>query len=350
MKTIYSYLWVSMVFALLIVGCKNDAAQKGKAVTTTDFQVLVVEQGGNQVKLFHSDGRLLDSIQVGFNPHEIELDSTTQRVYVSNFGVEDYDTTIGIPGTTLSVFNLKDLSSVQYWPTYRTHGKVLDTCKAPHGLKLRPPTKKELFVNLEYGDSMMVYDAQKGGIKRSFPLAKGVHNFEFSSSGDRIWSLAGANGVYIYDAVTGEELDHFPTTTPVRGMTFTSDRQQLILSCLNEIYVIRTTDLSIQKHFTDLGVKQIIYSCLSPDERLLLAPCPYDGLVLALDLETGEILERIATGKAPIYVRIAPNGTQAFVSNALDNHMSIIDLSDFSVRPFGKVYKPNGFLFLELSD
>ncbi len=350
MKTTYSYFLTCMVFTLLIVGCKNDTTRKGQAVTKTDFQVLVVEQGRNQVKLFHSDGRLLDSIQVGFNPHEIELDSTTQRVYVSNFGVEDYDTTIGIPGTTLSVFDLKDLSNVQYWPTYRASKKLLDTCKAPHGLKLRPPTKKELFVNLEYGDSMMVYDAQKGGIKRSFALAKGVHNFEFSPSGDRIWSLAGANGVYTYDAVTGEQLDHFPTATPVRGMTFTSDRQQLILSCLNEIYMINTTDLSIQKHFTDLGVKQIIYSCLSPDERLLLAPCPYDGLVLAIDLKTGEILERIATGKAPIYVRIAPNGTQAFVSNAMDNHMSIIDLSDFSVRPFGKVYKPNGFLFLKSSN
>ena len=348
MKTemIFKYLLVIIFFGLTILGCKN----KRQVLTTddnTDFNILVVEQGRNQVKLFHSDGSLMDSIKVGYNPHEIELDTSNQKVYVSNFGVEDYDYTIGVPGTTLSVFDLKDLSNVESWSTYRPNKVVVDTSKGPHGLKLRPPNNKELFVNVEYGDSMIVYDAQKGRIKRTFPLAKGVHNFEFSSSGNILWSLAGENGVYKYDAVSGKKLGHFPTTTAVRGMTFTSNQQSLILSCQSEIYIINTKDLSIQKHFTNLGVKQIIYSCLSPDGLLLFAPCPYDNLVLVIDMETGEIKKRITTGKAPIYVRIDPNGKQAFVSNAMDNHMSVIDLADFSVSPFGQVYKPNGFLFLK---
>ena len=342
----FKYLLVIIIFGLTILGCQN----KRQALTTndnTDFNILVVEQGRNQVKLFHRDGNLIDSIKVGYNPHEIELDSASQKVYVSNFGVEDYDYTIGIPGTSLSVFNLKNLSNVEYWPTYRPNKIVIDTSKGPHGLKLRPPTNNELFVNVEYGDSMIVYDAQKGRIKRTFPLAKGVHNFEFSSSGNIIWSLAGANGIYKYDADSGKELGHFLTTTAVRGTTFTLNHKSLILSCQNEIYSINTSDLSVQKHFTNLGVKQIIYSCLSLDGRLLFAPCPYDNLVLIIDMETGEIKKRITTGKAPIYVRIDPNGKQAFVSNAMDNHMSVIDLTDFSVRPFGQVYKPNGFLFLK---
>jgi DNA-binding beta-propeller fold protein YncE len=129
-------------------------------------------------------------------------------------------------------------------------------------------------------------------------------------------------------------------------MTFTAEQKSLILSCQNEVYTINTKDLSIQQHFTNLGVKQIIYSCLSPDGRLLLAPCPYDNVVLVIDMVTGKVSHRIATGKAPIYVRIAPNSTEAFVSNALDNHMSIINLSDFSVSSSGNVYKPNGFVFL----
>ncbi|WP_422104582.1 YncE family protein [Winogradskyella sp.] len=347
MKTVLKYVLTNLLLGLIILSCENVGSKKGQESTDTSFRVVVVEQGRNQVKLFDSKGHLIDSAKVGYNPHEIELDSFNEKVYVSNFGVEDYDYTIGIPGTSLSVIDLKDFSNVKYWPTYRTHGTVNDTCKGPHGLKLRPPAKKELFVNLEYGDSMLVYDTQKGRIKRTFPLAKGVHNFEFSSSGNIIWSHAGTNGVYKYNATTGEELGHFPTTTPVRGMTFTPNQQSLILSCHDEIYRISTKDMSIQKHIANLGVKQIIYSCLGPDGRLLFAPCPYDNLVLVIDMETGDIKQRLSTGKAPIYVRIAPNGNQALVSNALDNHMSVINLNDYSVHQFAQVYKPNGFVFLK---
>ncbi|MCB0715719.1 MAG: YncE family protein [Chitinophagaceae bacterium] len=340
------YILITFFFGLIAIGCANKFTQKEQATTADTFQVLVVEQGRNQVKLFDSNGQLLDSCQVGFNPHEIEYDSANNKVYVSNFGVEDYDNTIGTPGTSLSVINLQDLSIAALWPTYRNNITVTDTCKGPHGLKLRPPSKKELYVNVEFGDLMLVYDTETGRIKRSFPLAKGVHNFQFSATGKTIWAIAGANGIYKYDADNGKETGHFATATPVRGLTFTAKQQNVILSCRNEIYILRSKDLHMQKHFTHLGVKQIIYSCISPDGRLLFAPCPYDNLVLVIDLKTGDIQKRIPTGKAPIYVRIGPNQKQAFVSNALDNDMTVIDLSDFSTHSFGQVYKPNGFLFL----
>lgn len=331
---------------LIFCACQNKQ-QDSAADNHSDFKVLVVEQGNSQVKLFDSNGMLLDSIKVGYNPHEIELDSTNQRAFISNFGVEDYDYTIGVPGTTVSVIDVTNLADHNYWTTYRPNNAGTDTSKGPHGLKLRPPLKKELYVNVEFGDSMLVYNAHNGQIKRTFPVAKGLHNFEFSSSGKVIWALAGTNGIYKYDADTGEELGHFPTNSAVRGITLTANEQSLILSCNNEIYIINSTDFTVQKHFKDLGVKQIIYSCLSLDERKLFAPCPYDNLVLVIDMETGEIEKRISTGKAPIYVKIAPSGKQAFVSNALDNHMSVINLSDYSVSSFGNVFKPNGFLFLE---
>ena len=102
---------------------------------------------------------------------------------------------------------------------------------------------------------MLVYDTNNGHIKRTFPLAKGTHNFEFSLSGDTIWTIAGDNGVYRYDAETGRETGHFPTASAVRGLTFTNDRKVLVLSCWNEVYLVDATDLKVKQHFTDLGVK-----------------------------------------------------------------------------------------------
>ena len=306
-----------------------------------NYQILVVGQGSGHVKLFDTSGTILDSFTVGFNPHEIEI-SNKRQVFVSDFGVEDYDNTKGIPGNSISVFEL-DVPNVEKWLT-SVHDS--STNLAPHGIKLRPPHQLELFVNVEYGDSMLVYNISEARIVRSFPLAKGSHNFEFSTTGDTLWVIAGDRGLYQYDANSGVELNHFKTTSPVRGLIYFHREKSLILSCLNEIYIIDAESLSTRKHISNLNVGQIIYSCLMPDGRAILAPCPYDNIVLMIDLEDGKVLDRFQTGKAPIYARIAPGQHRAYISNALDDHMTVIELSDLSMRDFGKIDKPNGLQFV----
>ena len=104
--------------------------------------------------------------------------------------------------------------------------------------------------------------------------------------------------------------------------------------------------MSLDRHFRDLDVKQIIYSCPTPDDRYILAPCPYDGVVLVIEMESGQVIRRLQTGRAPIYAQIAPDGRHAYIANALDDHLSVIDLETFEVRDFGAATKPNGFAFL----
>ncbi len=315
--------------------------QMNSTLDNADYQILVVGQGSGHVKLFDTSGTILDSFTVGFNPHEIEI-SNERQVFVSDFGVEDYDNTIGIPGNSISVFQL-DSPYVEKWLT-----SVQDSTSnlAPHGVKLRPPNQLELFVNVEYGDSMLVYNVSETRIVRSFSLAKGSHNFEFSTTGDTLWVIAGDNGLYQYDANSGEELNHFRTTSPARGLIYYHRDKSLILSCQNEVCIVDAGSLSTRKHISNLNVGQIIYSCLMPDGKAILAPCPYDNLVLMLDLEDGKVLHRFRTGKAPIYAQIAPDQQRAYISNALDDHMTIIELSDLSLHDFGKIDKPNGLQFV----
>ena len=308
------------------------------------YLVLVVEQGKSQVKVFDLKGSLVDTVQVGYNPHEIEWDAAEGRAYVSNFGVEDYDNTLGIPGNSIAVINPENLSEITSWSTFR-EGIPEDSSKGPHGLKLRPNHQNELFVNLEYGDAMLIFDTRTGKITRSFPIPKASHNFIFSPDGTVLWLMAGTNGLYEFDPDTGEELAHFPVQSALRGLELTRDGKKLLLSCQNELYLLNSSHLELIKHYTDLGVKQIIYSCFSPDESLLFAPCPYDNKVLVIAVETGTILQELHTGKAPISVKISRDQTKAFVANALDDHMSVIDLKDYSISSFGSVFKPNGFLF-----
>lgn len=326
---------------LIIVSCHDKSHD-----IPASYKVLVVEQGSGQVKVLNERGIVLDSVKVGYNPHEIEYDDESDRTFVTNFGVEDYDYTIGIPGTSLSVIKVESMTLLEDWPSYRTGTEIRDTTKGPHGIKKRPSSANELFVNVEYGDSMYAYNMLDGQIINSFAVPSGTHNFVFSKNGNIIWLFAGEKGLFKFDAASGIELDHFEVSTPIRGITLTGDEEKIILSCQNEIYILNTSDLSISQHFTDLGVKQILYSCLSPDEEIIFAPCPYDNIVLVINRNDGNILRRIECGKAPIYVKVDPNKTHAYVANALDDHMSVIDLEDYSVKKFGHINRPNGFLFI----
>ncbi|MCB0631413.1 MAG: YncE family protein [Saprospiraceae bacterium] len=309
------------------------------------WRIIVVEQGAGKVSILDPvSGTTERSVDVGYNPHEIALRPDGKTAYVTNFGIEDYDHTIGTPGTDIAVIDLSAMKIVTALLTNSSPAQKDN--QAPHGVKLRPQREEELFVNVEVGDSMLVYDLPTGKIKRSFSLPAGAHNFLFSPNGDTIFLFAGSLGVFSIDPDSGAQLDHLPTATAIRGLHYTNDGRYLIVSGINEIYLVNPADLSVDRHFTDLGVKQIIYSSPTPDEQSILAPCPYDNLVLLVDLESGEVKKRIATGKAPIYVQIAPSGKEAIVANALDTFMSSIDLEDYSVRSIGELNRPNGFAFI----
>ena len=317
--------------------------------------LIVVDQGAGTVSFFDPESEtLLGRVKVGYNPHEVELSADGRTAYVTNFGIEDYDRSIGVPGNSISVIDIPSRCERTRFYTNRETGRTADASssgpnQAPHGVKLRPPAGSELFVNVEVGDSMLVYDPGSGTIIRTFPVPAGTHNFLFSPRGDTLWLLAGPDGIYRVDPDSGAKTGHFKTGSPARGIIYSGDTGQLIVSCVNEIYVLNLGDLSVEKHFRDLGVKQIIYSALSPDGKRLFAPCPYDGLVLVIDTESGAVLKRLLTGKAPICVLMAPSGTEAFVSNALDEHLSAIDLRTLAVRRFGNSIRPNGLAFVTQS-
>jgi len=341
------------LFLAVMVSCERlglDDPPAG-APDREEYRLIVVEQGAGKVSFFDPGAEtVLGQVHVGYNPHEVALSRDGKTAYVTNFGIEDYDHTIGVPGVTVSVVDVAAMSEKTRFYTNRKPDGTPDTSsagpnRAPHGVKLRPPAEQELFVNVEVGDSMLVYDPASGRITRSFPLPDGAHNFTFSPQGDTLWVLAGSNGIFRIDPDSGERTGHFPTGSPARGIIYSGETGRLIVSCENEIYFLGLRDLSVKKHFRDLGVKQIIYSALSPDGRTLFAPCPYDGQVLVVDVETGQVLHRLATGKAPIYVIVAPSGREAFVANALDNHLSVINLATFEVRPIGAPVRPNGIVF-----
>lgn len=232
-------------------------------------QLLVtVQQEKDSVAIFNlGNNRRLAQLPVSYKPHEICYDPVTKKCFVTDFGLEDYDHKSGKTGNGFHVidpFSGKVIKKVY---------TCADTAggNGPHGIKVRPGKLGELFVNVEIGgDTMIVYDAAKLTLKRKFGLPKGSHNFSFSARGDTLWLMAGQNGVFQLDPESGSIIKHVAFASPIRGLSI--GKNWIAASGFNEIFLLSKTDLSVLKHFENMGVGQVFIRISHPIKNTLLPP------------------------------------------------------------------------------
>ncbi len=298
--------------------------------------LVVVQQARGAVAVYDINQRKLNySIEVGYKPHEITYDPASGLCFVSNFGVEDYDTRLGTPGRSISVI---DPFSGQIKATILTTTDSMGNM--PHGLKIRPGKLKELFVNVEKGDSMIVYTLDSFKATRRYAVPQGAHNFIFSKNGKRLWLLCGAGGVVEINPGDGTILHKQLLPSPVRGLAFIDN--DILASCNNEVFVLSAKDLSVKKHFGNLGVGQIIYSAVSNDGKLIISPAVFDSTVLLINAANGKVLARLATAKTPLQVQV--EGDRAYVTHPLDQFVTIIDLKNKIVSGTIAIEGGNGII------
>jgi DNA-binding beta-propeller fold protein YncE len=106
--------------------------------------------------------------------------------------------------------------------------------------------------------------------------------------------------------------------------------------------VIDPNAVAVERTIDSLGVGQIIYSTGTLDGSYILAPAPLDSVVVVVNRLTGKVEHRLHTGVSPIRVLLDPTGSRAYVANAEDDHVTVINLGDWSVRSLGEVDEPNG--------
>jgi len=272
------------------------------------FSILAVEEMLGRVTILASaDPRQRVSIPVGFKPHEIVVSADGKTAYVSNFGLNDADNRNGTPGDTVSVIDIENAR-------VRTELHLPYGLKAPHGLGFRPQHSRELFVNAEQGDQMVVFDASKNQVKRAFELPPGIHNFVFSKDGDTLFAFASPGSVYRIDSESGQVRMARDMGAPVRGLAWTHVGQQLIAAVKGEIVILNPTDLSIAKQFSLPGATQPFYCAASADGRMIFVPSVIDGTVTVLSALDGAVLQTLTVG-TPLRVVLSPDPDMAYVAN-----------------------------------
>lgn len=305
------------------------------AFSSQENILAVVEEKASRVDFYDADtGGLLGGTAVGNLPHEIAISNDKKLAFVSNFGLHDYDQTIGTPGNSISVIDLE---------TFKEKYQLITGNKnAPHGLKIRPAHLNELYVNTELDNQMVVFDLNTQQIKRRFSIMPGTHNFIFSPDGEWLWLMAGKNGVSKLHAETGEIVEQYKSDTPIRGLSYTSDYQKLILSGNNEIIFLDPTSLEVDHKINHLNVDQILYSVMTPDGKYLLAPAVWNNEVLVIDTQEEKVIKRIVTGVDPVNINVSPDSQFAYVTNGRNSHVSKINLQDFTLSEIATQPGTNG--------
>ncbi len=302
---------------------------------TPGFCLLSVEETAGTLAILTPQGNVLKRLTLGERPHEIAVAPDGRTAFVSMFGITDYDSRIGTAGDRVARIDLRSGTRVGDYV-------LPDGVRGPHGVKLRPPQLRELFVNAESGgDTMLVFDVASKRLLRRFALPPATHNFVFSEDGATLFSFAGAKGATRIDPATGRVLAARDAGTPVRGLLATPDGN-VLASARGEILLLRGSDLSVAKRVKAPRDGQFVYLDLLPDGTIA-APSLDDGGVALIPAD-GSPARFTATGKTPILARLGPDGL-IYVANVQDDHITVLGADGAVVRTISGLTTPNGIGF-----
>ena len=318
--------YVLAVALLALSGPAQSAAPR--------YCVLVVEEIAGGLAILSPDGSPRARVPLGERPHELAVSTDGRTAFVAMFGIADYNNRLGTPGPGIARIDLRSA---------RETGRFLlpPGRLAPHGVQLRPGRARELFTNSEVGgDHMIVFDIATGKVQRQFPLPDKTHNFVFSRDGDTLYSFAGKGGVTRLDATTGKTLATIDIGSPARGVRLLGS-DELAVSGKGEIVVLDAATLTVRRRITAPVAGQLAYLETFPDGSIA-APSLGDGGVVLVDRAGNASF--VATGNTALVVRRAPDG-KTYVSNVLDDHLSIVDREAGTAQAIARVAGANGIGF-----
>ncbi|MFN3727380.1 MAG: ABC transporter substrate-binding protein [Allosphingosinicella sp.] len=331
------------------------------------YVIIAVEESDSSVGFYHSTtGAEIARVAVGTWPHEIAVSTDRLTAYVSNFGIKDYDEHIGQPGASVSVLDLEQFAERNRLFTFRGE-RDYPRRLAPHSVIL-DESRNRLLVNVEAEDALVTFDlAGNGGIPAAqafgefgqgpaaplpdslSPLPKGTHAMLLSPDGERLYLGCGPGGLVELEAATGRLLRTLHPQGAVRGLAFTVDHRQLIVSAGGSVCVVDPTTLTVVRRY-DFPVAQFLYPTPTPDGRSVLVPAVWEGMLYKIDMASGEA-ESLVVGADPIHLSIPDGDDFAYLGHGRSPYISRIDWRIF--REDGRIATrggPNGLDWMPLRE
>ena len=144
----------------------------------------------------------------------------------------------------------------------------------------------------------------------------------------------------------------FRPPTPTRSSSIAiSHNGQYILSVnpdVNTVTVLRPTPHKVHKH-AEIGVGREPTSIAAhPDNNTAYVANAGDGTVSVLNIPSGKVRGTIRVGAEPMAVALSPNGSRLYVANSASNNLMVVDTSreiviaTIDLSPFGTAPRAMG--------
>lgn len=288
-------------------------------------------------------GEITASLTVGINPHEAILAPDERIAYVSNAG-----------GRSISVIDVETRHEMTRIDGY--------DWQFPHGLEVTPDGRY-LLVAATYSHNVWVFERDPNDAARH-ELVKTVetgqqlsHMVHFSPDASRLYvPNIGSGTVTVMNVESMEVVDHIEVgpgpegvaVHPLDGTIYVANQEDGTLFIIDpetheRRYTLRLGDTPVRATFTHDGEYCLVANRLS-DELSVIAHRWDDATVEPQPWE----IKRIAVGRWPGQIVMAPDGNRAWVTNNKHNDISEIDLGTLNqtrripagVHPDGMIWVP----------
>jgi YVTN family beta-propeller protein len=267
-----------------------------------------------------ASGKTAATIATGEGPHEVEVSQDGKQAFVTNYGVA------GKPGSTLSVIDVKSRKELRR--------VALGELGRPHGLSI---AAGKVYFTSEASRRVGRYDPAADRIDWQFETGQeSTHMVLASRDGKLLFtSNIASNTVSIIDRAangTGTQTVVNVGAGP-EGLDESPDGSQLwsAHSRDGKVSIVDVASRKVIETF-DAQTQRSNRLKFTPDGKLVLISDLSGGELVVIDTATRKQRSRIALGRMPEGILLAPGGKSAFVAVAGENHIAEVDLGSLAVK------------------
>lgn len=316
-KSMKNFLRIAFILVLFTIGA---TAQETLVVVNRDDSTLSI--------IDPKEMKVLATIPTGDSPHEVVISSDGKTAVVSNYGGQK-------AGSSLSIIDLemqKETKRVDLLPIMRPHGLVevsgkiyftaevnnlvgrydlasgktdwlIGTGQSGSHMLVVTPDQKKIYTANVGSDTITAIEfgavPPAGSKITHIPTGKQPEAIDLSPNGKEVWvGLNVENSIQIIDTAQNKAVEKINVGERPYRIRFTPDGKQVIATIPN------TKELVVFEAATRKELKRISLESyplgliFSKDGKLAFVSVTQGDFVLKIDLEKGEVIGKVATGKA----------------------------------------------------
>lgn len=282
--------------------------------------VLIVHKRADSVGIYDdATGASVATIPVGVKPHEMALSADRKFLFVTNYGLDSYESK-DAGGNTVSVV---DLAARKVTATID-----LGRYRRPHGIERGSSGK--IYVATETPAALHIIDPVERRVTRTIDTQGKLPHMVVVSEDEKRAYLAnsGSGTVTVIDLASGQSAQTKVGGTPM-GMALSSDGYRLYVTTRNaNVVALISTDMMNVVHRIMLKGQPSRAHLVNNGRHLLVSLIGSGELSLVDTQALGEV-KRVAAGKGAEGLGVGPGERFVYVAAQAENRVLKFSLKDW---------------------